>query len=238
MLNNFIYAKLKSLFEEKLAANEVPQEAIVFIEDTKEIWNHGTYFPSGKSVEEIENIVASSETVQMVMEQIVKDTLPISLITDGDGTKYLSNNGEYKIPGEIISTLHSDLISLKNNSQLVPGQKYRITDYVTTVSQNRITSLEHPFDIVVTALNQQAISTEASAMQNESDTYFSTSDLSKWKLWYIPQVSTITNITVDISSLESQQSTITLQNTNDPFIYNDIEYFAYKGSFQGIVPDS
>lgn len=44
MLNNFIYAKLKSLFEEKLAANEVPQEAIVFIEDTKEIWNHGTYF--------------------------------------------------------------------------------------------------------------------------------------------------------------------------------------------------
>lgn len=46
MLNNFIYAKQKSLFEEKLNAGEVLDEAIVFIEDTKEIWNHGTYFNS------------------------------------------------------------------------------------------------------------------------------------------------------------------------------------------------
>jgi hypothetical protein len=154
--------------------------------------------------------------------------------TDGDGTKFLADNGEYKIPGETISILYSDLINLKNNSQLIPGQKYRITDYVTTVSQNGVTSLEHPFDIVVTALNQRDISTEASAMQNESDTYFSTSDLSKWKLWYIPQVSTITNIIVDISSM-GNPPTVALQNTNDPFIYNDIEYFAYKGSIQGIV---
>lgn len=42
MLNNFIYAKSKAIFEERIA--EVPNEAIVFIEDTKEIWNHGTYF--------------------------------------------------------------------------------------------------------------------------------------------------------------------------------------------------
>jgi hypothetical protein len=42
MLNNFIYAQSKAMFEERLA--EVPNEAIVFIEDTKEIWTHGTYF--------------------------------------------------------------------------------------------------------------------------------------------------------------------------------------------------
>lgn len=35
MLNNFIYAQSKAMFEEQLA--EVPTEAIVFIEDTKEI---------------------------------------------------------------------------------------------------------------------------------------------------------------------------------------------------------
>lgn len=44
MLNNFIYAQTKDLFLEKLNAGEVLNEAIVFIEDTKEIWNHGTYF--------------------------------------------------------------------------------------------------------------------------------------------------------------------------------------------------
>lgn len=35
MLNNFIYAKSKAMFEERFA--EVPNDAIVFIEDTKEI---------------------------------------------------------------------------------------------------------------------------------------------------------------------------------------------------------
>jgi hypothetical protein len=44
MLNNFIYAKKKSFFTKELEAGNVLDEAIVFIEDTKEIWTHGTYF--------------------------------------------------------------------------------------------------------------------------------------------------------------------------------------------------
>lgn len=44
MLENFIYAKEKSSFEEELNNGEVLYEAIVFIEDTKEIWTHGSYF--------------------------------------------------------------------------------------------------------------------------------------------------------------------------------------------------
>ena len=141
MLNNFIYAKLKSLFEEKLAANEVPQEAIVFIEDTKEIWNHGTYFatPSGSSIsaEDVENIVASSETIQAVMEQIAGEVVTESNKQDqisdldeirrgaslgstaiqpgtGDGTKYLSNDGNYK---EII--IPTKVSELENDSNYV-----------------------------------------------------------------------------------------------------------------------
>jgi hypothetical protein len=46
MLNNFIYAQTKALFEAQLLAGNILDEAIVFIEDTKEIWNHGTYFGS------------------------------------------------------------------------------------------------------------------------------------------------------------------------------------------------
>ena len=44
MLNNFIYAQTKDLFLEALNAGNILDEAIVFIEDTKEIWNHGHYF--------------------------------------------------------------------------------------------------------------------------------------------------------------------------------------------------
>lgn len=52
MLNNFIYAKQKSLFEEALNNGEVSDESIVFIEDTKEIWNHGTYFDGNTYLQE------------------------------------------------------------------------------------------------------------------------------------------------------------------------------------------
>ena len=123
MLENFIYAKKKYLFEDELLKGNILPDAIVFIEDTKEIWNHGTYFatPSGSSISagDIENIVASSETIQAVMEQIagevVADSGKQDQISDldeirqgaslgstaiqpgtGDGTKFLSDNGEYK----------------------------------------------------------------------------------------------------------------------------------------------
>lgn len=48
MLNNFIYAKTKDLFLEALEAGNILDEAIVFIEDTKEIWNRGHYFGCGE----------------------------------------------------------------------------------------------------------------------------------------------------------------------------------------------
>lgn len=60
MLNNFIFAKQKSLFEEKLNNGEVLDEAIVFIEDTKEIWNHGTYF-GGLIVYDLSSIILNED---------------------------------------------------------------------------------------------------------------------------------------------------------------------------------
>lgn len=114
MLENFIYAKQKSLFEEALNNGEILDEAIVFIEDTKEIWNHGTYFATQLSIDEIESIVASSETVQSVMEQIVLDTLdslPVSIVSDGDGSKFLADDGSYKV-------VESKFIKFSSNNML------------------------------------------------------------------------------------------------------------------------
>ena len=61
MLNNFIYAKTKSLFENKLNAGEVLDEAIVFIEDTKEIWNHGSYFNCSITMEDVTDVLDDVE---------------------------------------------------------------------------------------------------------------------------------------------------------------------------------
>lgn len=71
MLENFIYAKQKSLFEEKLNNGEVLDEAIVFIEDTKEIWNHGTYFDG--STFDFTDIEASIQNILDTKQDNISD---------------------------------------------------------------------------------------------------------------------------------------------------------------------
>ena len=51
------------MFEERIA--EVPNEAIVFIEDTKEIWNHGQYFAGeGVNINDFNNLQTSVSQIQ------------------------------------------------------------------------------------------------------------------------------------------------------------------------------
>lgn len=67
MLNNFIYAKTKALFEEQLNKGNILDEAIVFIEDTKEIWNHGTYFGHNSDFEYLEDKLQKQESLLNVL---------------------------------------------------------------------------------------------------------------------------------------------------------------------------
>lgn len=79
---------------------------------------------------------------------------------------------------------YSELKAIKDAGQLVPGQKYRITDYETITAQSGTQSAGHQFDIIVTALTENTLSESASAIQHENDTYFINNDLSAWKLKY------------------------------------------------------
>lgn len=92
--------------------------------------------------------------------------------------------GGSQIKDFIVKTTYADLCNLVNTNCLLPGQKYRITDYETTTSQSNTMSAGHQFDIIVTALSENTLSENASAIQNENDTYFVNSDLSSWKLKY------------------------------------------------------
>ena len=77
-----------------------------------------------------------------------------------------------------------ELVSLKDNGELKPGRKYRITDYVTTTTQENTQSAGHQFDIIVEALNENTLSENAKAIQNENDGYFDESNLEAWELKY------------------------------------------------------
>ena len=84
----------------------------------------------------------------------------------------------------IIKVTYLELKNLRDSGDLITGQQYRITDYVTTTIQDGTQSAGHPFDIIVTALNENTLSENASAIQHEGDTYFMNSNLSAWKLKY------------------------------------------------------
>ena len=104
----------------------------------------------------------------------------------GDVRKEIESviGGSSKIENLILKTTYNELRDLVDTNSLVPGQKYRITDYETVTIQSGTQSAGHQFDIIVTALNESTLSENASAIQHENDTYFINNDLSAWKLKY------------------------------------------------------
>ena len=104
---------------------------------------------------------------------------------------------------------YAELKTLRDNSQLVPGMLYRITDYVTTINgtidlrevyayDSYITdesrppkwfhyarSAGHQFDLVVIAVGENELDGSARACHHEGDTYFANSNLGAWQLKYM-----------------------------------------------------
>lgn len=83
-----------------------------------------------------------------------------------------------------LKTTYADLVNLRNTSKLTSGIFYRITDYITTTTQEGTKSAGHPFDVIVLALSESELSEHAWAIQHEGDTYFANSDLNAWQIWY------------------------------------------------------
>ena len=79
------------------------------------------------------------------------------------------------------------LKEIAENGNLIPGQLYRIVDYVTTVNGATITnarSAGHPFDILVRADSANTLNEQAWAVRHEGDTYFKDVRLEAWQLKY------------------------------------------------------
>lgn len=107
-----------------------------------------------------------------------------------DGTNSITVADIVKAKPNLISITYSELKTLRDNAQLIPGMYYRITDYMTIVQQYygpyqfACSSAQHQFDIVVFALSTNQLSEDASALQHEGDTYFDGQNLHLWRLKY------------------------------------------------------
>lgn len=96
----------------------------------------------------------------------------------------MRNNINELQEANIIEILHKELIDLRDNNKLIPGQQYRIIDYVATTSDPESRSANHPFDIIVTADDINILNENARAIQHEGDEYFKYCNLAAWKLKY------------------------------------------------------
>ena len=83
-----------------------------------------------------------------------------------------------------LNTTWSELKVMRDNSQLVAGQQYRITDYTCTTTQPATKSAGHVFDIIVTADDESTLNEVVRVVKHDGDEYFANSDLNAWKLWY------------------------------------------------------
>ena len=83
-----------------------------------------------------------------------------------------------------IPITYSELVRLRNESKLSPGTFYRITDYECTTTQADTRSANHPFDIIVQALDKSTLSENAQAIARDGDTYFANAKLEAWQLKY------------------------------------------------------
>lgn len=94
------------------------------------------------------------------------------------GDKFGGGNETY------IETTYSNLKSLRDNGQLIPGATYRITDYVATTTQADTRSASHPFDIITLALSPNTLSEECRAAKHVGDGYFNVCKVNAWRIWY------------------------------------------------------
>lgn len=84
-----------------------------------------------------------------------------------------------------VEVTYEELKNLRDTGSLIPGMKYRMTDYETIVaSAPDIRTANHQFDIIIEALDEYTLSEDAQAIKHSGDEYFSNSHLEAWKIKY------------------------------------------------------
>lgn len=71
----------------------------------------------------------------------------------------------------LIETTHDELVKVRDDGKLLPGCKYRITDYQCTTTQENTRSAGNQFDIVLLALSEDKLAEEGWIMEHPTDVY-------------------------------------------------------------------
>lgn len=124
------------------------------------------------------------------------------------------NGGGAGIATLQMEATYAELVQMATDGQLIKGMRYRMTDYETMTSQSGTTSAGHPFDLILTALDEYSFSERCSAVRSarDLDGYFAEHNIAAWDVWYdiannrerfAWAVTKGSSISVDLSVLEA-----------------------------------
>jgi hypothetical protein len=87
---------------------------------------------------------------------------------------------------KMVNVTYAELVALRDEGKLIAGQMYRMTDYDTTCTWENTQVAGHPFDLVLTALDNKTLDEKCSAIWSERDKdgYFANSNLPAWDVRY------------------------------------------------------
>ena len=124
---------------------------------------------SGESVTIVVDSVLSETSVNPVENRVITAELKKKADKTEIPTKLSQLEQDIEIGGGTTLTqiTYADLVALRDNGKLVAGSFYRITDYITTTTQENTRSAGHPFDVIVLALSENTLAEEAYAIQRE-----------------------------------------------------------------------
>lgn len=181
----FVYAPTKAIFQEALENNKINQASIVFIENPREIWAQGIYYSCPYSKDEIDKIFEQINVRITVNEESLQqfiEAISGNVSEDYNSLEKIENKIKSIRSNSIIEITYNDLKNLVDTKSLQAGATYRIIDYVTSTSYN--ISANHPFDIVVKALDQSTLNEDVKVVLHYGDGYFKNSNLGSWEIKY------------------------------------------------------
>ena len=145
--------------------------------DNYDDYKDALYIAGSNNTYELKDITHLTDIPQLPNDASTKD---YTVLADNGTFTWV----EPTASSPLIETTYSALKTLRDNSQLIPGIQYRITDYQCTTTTTSTSSAGHQFDIVVVADSTNKLNENARAVLHSGDTYFANCKLESWQLKY------------------------------------------------------
>ena len=161
-----------------------------------------------EAVIEKQDVLVSGTNIKTINNTSLLGSGNINITTQSDAPIYNQGTGIILNASNNTISVDTSLVALKTDlpiieltydrlleamsanggdGELIPGQKYRITDYVTTTKQADTVSANHQFDVIVEAIEPNKLNENARACLhdfNGGESYFEGNKLDAWEIKY------------------------------------------------------